>query len=124
MLFIQNFCLNFTIPFLKKYHPKERECAGDLHMTSRTSGPRPFMVSLNHQPHRKCIGFADLQVSFLLQHLRNAAWSYQITGIAQLRNFQHADSKFKNIRLVIVGVMEPESPQTLTSLPLVLFRTH
>ena len=50
---------------------------GDLYDDITTSGPRPFMVSLNPLPHRKCIGFADLQVSFLLQHLRNAAWSYQ-----------------------------------------------
>ena len=68
------------------------------------------MVSLNHPSRRKCIGFADLQVNFiLLQKLHNVAWSYEIPGIAQLLNFHHTGSKFETIWSVIVGVMNPKS---------------
>ena len=55
--------------------------------------PRLLMVSLNYLSHRKCIGFADLQVNFVLQNLHNVAWSYEIPGTAQLCNFLIANSR-------------------------------
>ena len=55
------------------------------------------MVPLNHLSNKKCIGFADLQVKFLLQIVHNVAWNYEIPGIAQLGNIQHVDCKFQTI---------------------------
>ena len=45
---------------------------GDMHDDITYVGPSLLMVLLNHPSHRKCIGFADLQVNFLLQNLQIA----------------------------------------------------
>ena len=63
------------------------------------------MVSLNHVSHRKCIGFVDVQVDFLLQNPHTVASSCEIPGIAQLWNFQQTDSKFETMWSEIVGLM-------------------
>ena len=73
---------------------------GDLHDNVDLAGPCPLMVSLQHPSHRKCIGFAAHHADFLLQNLYCVAWSYEIPV-----------SKFEAIWSVIVGLVEPRSPQ-------------
>ena len=43
---------------------------GDMH--DDVSWATPTLVSLNHLSHTKCVGFADLQVDFLIQNLNRA----------------------------------------------------
>ena len=75
------------VMYLHKFNPKSRTtCSSEIHMHDDITWVEAhlLMVSPNNPCHRKHIGFAYLEVDFLLQNLHNGAWSYEFPGIAQL----------------------------------------